>query len=49
MNILFMGFNGSGKEHGLKILKGLKIVLKHFVLDFDDPVKDKEPNFQSKE
>lgn len=38
-------FSGNGK--GDKILKGVKIALKHFVFDFEDPVKDKEPEFQS--
>jgi len=35
-----------GSDNGSKILKGLKVALRHFVLDFEDPAKDKEPEFR---
>lgn len=42
-----MGKFLSGNAKCDKILKGVKVALKHFVFDFEDPVKDKEPEFQS--
>jgi len=32
-----------------KICKNLRVALKHLVFDFEDPIKDKEPDFQPKE
>lgn len=41
--------NWSETATSSRILKGLKVALKHFVLDFEEPVKDKEPGFKKKE
>ncbi|SMH70474.1 protein of unknown function [Candidatus Nitrosotalea okcheonensis] len=34
----------SSKKHGLRILKGVKIVLKSIVLDFEEPKSSKNHN-----
>jgi len=32
-----------------KVFKNLRVALKHLVFDFEDPIKDKEPDFQPNE
>lgn len=39
-----MVFGSISKQHGLKILKGVKIALKSMVLDFDDSESLKKPD-----
>ena len=41
--IYTMGYNGYAKENGSKILRGIKVAFKHFVLDFEDPQNRKQP------
>lgn len=36
--------SGISKQHGLRILKGVKIALKSMVLDFDDSESSKKPD-----
>jgi hypothetical protein len=41
--------NRSTKEGGLRILRGLKIALKHFVFDFEDSEKIYPDNKKSED
>ncbi|MGI0018784.1 MAG: hypothetical protein ACREA1_08740 [Nitrosotalea sp.] len=36
--------SGISKQHGLRILKGVKIALRSIVLDFDDSESPKKPD-----
>lgn len=42
MHIIHVITDSSTKKHGLRILKGVKIVLKSIVLDFEDPESPKK-------
>ena len=42
----YMILSGNSKQHGLRILKGVKIALKSMVLDFDE---SESPKPDSKE
>gem|GEM_PF-1498692 len=43
-----MGASSSNKEYRSKILKGVKVALKHFVFDFDDDSIKERSDFQPK-
>lgn len=39
-----MSTDDSVKQSGMKILKGIKVVLKSFALDFEGPTSEKSSN-----